>query len=120
LLQGCGNNSSSGLSQNTVRLVNGSSNALDMATGGMTLASGVAYGTASGNVTLNTGSYVIELEDTGTGIPSAQINFSFSSGAPSTLLAFTSSHKPADRTACRWRARARPGRWKIRISRLVG
>ena len=119
LLQGCGNhNSSSGLSQNTVRLVNGSSNALDMATGGMTLASGVAYGTASGNVTLNTGSYVIELEDTGTGIPSAQINFSFSSGAPSTLLAFTSSHNLQIAQLVDGEPAPAPGDGKIRIADL--
>src|SRR4029077_7556382 len=92
LLQGCGgHNNSSGPSQNTVRLVNGTSNTLDMSTGGMTLASGVAYGTASGNVTLNTGTYLVELEDTGTGIPSPQVNFSFSSSPPNTLLAYTSS-----------------------------
>lgn len=93
LLQGCGGHSGSGgPTQNTVRLVNGTSTTLDMATAGMTLASGVAYGTASGNVTLNTGTYLIELEETGTGVPSAQVNFSFSSSAPNTLLAYTSSH----------------------------
>jgi hypothetical protein len=92
LLQGCHNSGSSAISQNTVRLVNGTSNALDMVTSGTTLASGVAYGSASGNVTLNTGSYLIEFEDTGTGIPSAQINFSFSAAAPYTLLAYASSH----------------------------
>ena len=90
-LQGCGHKGSSGNSQNTVRLVNGTTNTLDMVTGGMTLASEVAYGTASGNVTLSVGSYLIELEDAGTGIPSAQLNFSFSAAAPFTLLAYTSS-----------------------------
>jgi hypothetical protein len=92
LLQGCGgHNGGGGSSQDTVRLVNGASKTLDMVTGGMTLASGVAYGTASANVTLNSGSYVIELEATGTGIPSAEINFSFSTAAPFTLLAYESS-----------------------------
>jgi hypothetical protein len=92
LLQGCGGqHNSGGISQDTVRLVNGASKTLDMVTGGMSLASAVAYGTASANVTLNSGSYVLELEDTGTGIPSAEINFSFSAAAPFTLLAYESS-----------------------------
>jgi Domain of unknown function (DUF4397) len=92
LFQGCSHHgSSSSNSQNSVRLVNGTSNTLDMVMGGTTLASGVAYGTASGNVTLNVGSYLIDFEDTGTGIPSAQFNFSFSAAAPFTLLAYMSS-----------------------------
>ena len=91
LLHGCGHHGSSSISQNTVRLVNGTGNTLDMATGGTILASGVAYGTASGNAILNTGTYLIELENAGTGIPSAQINFSFSAAAPFTLLAYPSS-----------------------------
>lgn len=90
-LHGCGHKGNSGNSQNTVRLVNGTSNTLDMITGGTILASGVTYGTASSNVTLAVGSYLIELEDTGTGIPSAQFNFSFSAAAPFTLLAYMSS-----------------------------
>lgn len=94
MLQGCGHSGSNGISQNTVRLVNGASNSLDMVIDGTTLASGVAYGTASGNVTLNSGSYLIELDDTGTGIPSAQIHFSFSAAAPYTLLAYASSQNP--------------------------
>jgi hypothetical protein len=92
LLQGCGHKGGGSANpQNTVRLVNGTSKTLDMVTGGTILASGVAYGTASGNITLNLGTYVIELEDTGTGIPSAQFNFSFSAAAPFTLLAYMSS-----------------------------
>jgi len=91
LLQGCGHQGGSSTSQNSVRLVNATANTLDMATAGTTLASGVAYGTASGNVTLNTGTYLIELERAGTGLPSAQINFSFSAAAPFTLLAYPSS-----------------------------
>ena len=91
LLQACSHNNNSSASQNTVRLVNGTSQALDMVTGGMTLASGVAYGDASGNVTLTVGSYLIDLEDAGTGIPSAQFNFSFSASSPFTLLAYMSS-----------------------------
>ena len=91
LLQACSHNNNSSASQNTVRLVNGTSQALDMVTGGMTLASGVAYGDASGNDTLTVGSYLIDLEDAGTGIPSAQFNFSFSASSPFTLLAYMSS-----------------------------
>ena len=92
LLQGCGGKGGgSGNSQNTLRLVNGTGNTLDMVTGGMTLASGVAPGAASGNVTLNVGTYVIELEDTGTGIPSAQFSLSLSAAGPFTLLAYMSS-----------------------------
>jgi Domain of unknown function (DUF4397) len=90
-LHGCGHKGSSGSSQNTVRLVNGTSNTLDMVTGGTILASGVAYGTPSGDVTLLAGSYLIELEDTGTGIPSGQFNLTFSAAAPFTLLAYMAS-----------------------------
>jgi len=119
LLQGCGGqHNSSGPSQDTVRLVNGTGNTLDMATGGMTLASGVAYGTASGNVTLNTGTYLIELEDTGSGVPSAQVNFSFSSAAPYTLLAYTSSHNLQIAQLIDGELAPAPGDGKIRIADL--
>jgi hypothetical protein len=91
LLQGCGGGSSTSSTYYTFRLVNGTSNTLDMVTGGTMLASAVAYGTASSNVTLSSGTYIIALEDTGTGIPSAEINASFSTATPYTLFAYTSA-----------------------------
>lgn len=118
LLQGCGHHGGSSTSQNTVRLVNGTSNSLDMATGGTILASGVAYGTSSGNVTLNTGTYLIELENAGTGIPSAQINFSFSAAAPFTLVAYPSSQTLQIAQFVESEPAPAPGDGKIRIADL--
>ena len=117
-LQGCGHKGSSSNSENTVRLVNGTANTLDMVTGGMTLASGVGYGTASGYVTLSVGSYLVDLEDTGTGIPSGQFNFSFSAAAPFTLLAYMSSQNLQMAQLAEGEPAPASGSGKIRIADL--
>jgi hypothetical protein len=91
LIQGCGGGGSTSSTYYTFRLVNGTSATLDMVTGGTVLASEVAYGTASSYVNLTSGTYVIALENSGTGIPSVQINSSFSTATPYTLFAYKSS-----------------------------
>lgn len=93
LLQGCGGGG--GSTQNTVRFVNGvsgvsASTTLNMVTGGTVLASAVPYGGASGYTTLTSGTYTMELENTGTTTLTAATNFSFAAGTPYTLLAYVS------------------------------
>ena len=90
LLQGCfGGGGSAVSTTNTVRLVNGTINNLDMATGGSILASNVPYGGASGNATITSGTYTIEVQNAGTGLPTAQTNLTFTALVPYTLLAYT-------------------------------
>jgi hypothetical protein len=54
------------------------------------LATGIAYAQASSSVTVTSGLSTIELENTGSSIPTAQTSFSFSNGIPYTLLAYNS------------------------------
>jgi hypothetical protein len=55
-----------------------------------TLASNIGYAQASSSVTVTSGLSTIELENHGSSIPTAQTSFSFSTGIPYTLLAYTS------------------------------
>jgi hypothetical protein len=60
-----------------------------MATGGSILASNVPYGGASSNATITSGTYTIEIQNAGTGLPTAQTNLTFTALVPYTLLAYT-------------------------------
>src|SRR4029077_3427809 len=62
--------------------------------------------------------YLIKLENTGTGIPSAQINFSFSAAAPFTLLAYPSSQNLQVAQLADSEPAPAPGDGKIRIADL--
>ena len=91
LLQGChsGSSSTAGSTQSSVRLVNGSSNTLDMVSSSTVLVSGVAYGTASGNASVAGGTTPITLDLSGSGTASASSVFTFT-GGNYTVLAYTS------------------------------
>ncbi len=91
LLQGCfGGGGGGGNSQAQVRLVNGTSNSLDLFSSGIVLASGVASATPSSYTAIAAGTSTVALENTGTGIPLTQTNYSFSGGVDYTILAYTS------------------------------
>ena len=91
LLQGChsGSGSNAGCTQSSVRLVNGSSNTLDMVSSTTVLVSGVAYGAASGYASTAGGTTPIALELSGSGTASASSVFTLTGGSY-TVLAYTS------------------------------
>ncbi len=91
LLQGCfGGGGGGGSSQAQVRLVNGTSNSLDLFSSGIVLASGVASASPSSYAAIAAGTSTVALENTGSGIPLTQTNYSFSGGVDYTILAYTS------------------------------
>jgi len=95
LLQGCHGGGSGATTQNTVRLINGTSGSLDMLQSTSTqtstkLATAVTYGAASSSVTINSGISTIELENSGSNTPSFSTSFSFTTAVDYALLAYTS------------------------------
>jgi Domain of unknown function (DUF4397) len=90
LLQGCNGGGGGGSGSSSVRLVNGTSNSLDLVSPGIVLASAVTYGNASSYVSLVSGVKNIGVANTGTGIPLQQNNYYLSPSVNYTFIAYTS------------------------------
>ncbi len=92
LLQGCSkNNNNNNNTTSMVRLVNTSTNTLDMVTSGAVLATGVQPGTVSVYSGMGSGLYPFTLEITGSGSPVGnQASFSLAGATNYTLVAYTS------------------------------
>jgi Domain of unknown function (DUF4397) len=90
LLQGCNGGGGGGSGSSLVRLVNGTSNSLDLVSPGIVLASAVTYGNASSYVSLVSGIDNIGVANTGTGIPLQQNNYYLSPSVNYTFIAYTS------------------------------
>lgn len=90
LLQGCNGGGGGGSSSSSVRLVNGTSNLLDLVAPGIVLASAVAYGNASSYVSLVSGVNSIGVANNGTGIPLQQNNYYLSPSVNYTFIAYKS------------------------------
>src|SRR5512146_36336 len=104
LLHGClgsGGGASSSSTTSYVRLVNTTSDTLDLVasstsnstTSSTTLAAAVANGSASSYASLTAGTYTIQLVNSGTTVPSLTTNYSLSSTVYYTLLAYSSGGK---------------------------
>jgi hypothetical protein len=91
MLQGCHGGGSSSSSTATVRLVNGTSNSLNMEVSNIVVASGIAGVTASSGVGVTAGVDPILLASNVPPNSSLQENFSFLGGTTYTMLAYTSN-----------------------------